>query len=251
MAKVITILTLILFISVVICAIGVLMMAIITIFRPRRRVVVKEVAHNDESVQLYFRKDELQGKIESPLAAASSEESIAEPVVEETKTDFIEDRLAGLPNGYHILTELELNLPVPVEFKGSQLKFGKIDFLIIGPRRIYVLKVAPPVKPNFKKLTADIEIEARLVESFLSQKLDKDFRVCGWLVANSSSSTKSKYKTKIHSKDEIVEAIIKYERSSQGKSKSKASESVPEIISELKLARWEAQKGEATVPLYA
>lgn len=246
MSMVITVLTLILFASAAVCGILAVTMAVMTVFgAPKKHSAGKKYAsEEDDLVQVYFRKP--LAKVETGAVAKKVNVEAAEAVKKkavpaETKTDIIEDRLAGLPTGYHILTDIELTLPAAVKYKGGELECGKIDFLIIGPKRIFIIKVAALNRPNFKKVTVETDADAHLVASFLAQKLEKDFRVCGWVVTN-GPVPKTKYPAAVIKKDDLIEAIIKYERTSPGKSKLKASNSVPEIISELKLAKWETSE---------
>lgn len=238
-----TFLTLILFTAVAVCGLLAVLMTVMTLYRPGKKPLRgAALPSTHEEVQVYFRNSLAKVEVNATKNAKSqSEEKVEEQKPVDVKIDLIEDKLAGLPSGYHILTDLELTLQKSVTYKGSKLKTGKINFLVIGPRRIYVLKSTSQARPNLQKLTTEADAGARLVSLFLSQKLEKEFRVCGWVVMNKNVS-KTKYQTIVH-RDDLKEAIIKYEKTSQGKSKLPTSESVPEIISVLKLAQWETREG--------
>lgn len=224
MSLVITTLILTLLGAVAVVGIFAVVMALTTIVDQVRSSNSKSVAVADGSVDVYFRKTKAKVKADSV----------------KVKQQVVKKGLHDLPSGYHFLGELKINLPSSINYKGESIVGGEIRNLVIGPRRLYVMETANGNKQNLAEIAKQADKNARLVSSFLSQKLKKNFRVCGWVV-DKQADPNTKYCAKVVREDELQPALTKFERYSQGKKVLKASDHIPEIISELKLAAWADQ----------
>ncbi len=196
-----------------------------TLFSSKNQEAEKEIIPVEE-VQVFARKKmkkENKKKKEKPVVAGAGGSLI--------------EKLAELPEGYHVLTGLELKLTDPVRLKDIKSDHADVDYLVMGPKRIFILKQA-----STDSDVADIKLEEKIVSTYLKKNLMKDYRVVGWLVGDGESSDD----IKTVSKDGLIDEIIKLERYSQGKKSRPVGEDAHEILSILKLSRWES--GESDQP---
>ncbi|HEX21274.1 MAG TPA: hypothetical protein ENH19_01310 [Actinobacteria bacterium] len=240
MSLVITILILILLTAATVFGILAVLMALITAVSSFRPAGKKSVAIAAGSVDLYFRKSKSKAKVKDDSAKAEQKETKKNLSGKSLgkQSNIVATNLHDLPAGYYILDDLKISLPLPFKYKGQNIVRGEIKNLVIGPRRLYVMEAVNGNRQDLEKIAQETDKNARLVASFLSQKLKNDFRVCGWVI-NKETRSNEKFLVKIINEAELRGSLIKHERYSQGKKCLKASEHVPEIISELKLAAWE------------
>jgi len=194
-----------------------------TLFSSKTATFEKEILPVEE-VQIFARVDRKKEK-KKKQKIKREKDSITET------GDSLVERLAELPEGYHVLTGLELELAEPVSVKKIKVDHAEVDYLVMGPRRIFLLK---PI--SIDSDGTNILLEEKVVFEYLKKNLLKEYRVIGWLVGNGDNSNG----IKIVPEDELLDEVTKLERYSQGKKSRPVGDDVHEILSVLKLSRWES-----------
>ncbi len=194
-----------------------------TLFSSKTVVSQREVQLGEE-VQIFARIDERKEKKKKRKVKKEKDSKT-------NLSDSLLERLADLPEGYHVLTGLELKLTEPVSIKDSETDRAEVDYLVMGPKRIFLFK---PI--SIDKEGTNIRLEEKVVFEYLKRNLTREYRVVGWLVGEGDNDGN----TKIVSEQELIGEVTKLERYSQGKKSRPVGEDVHEILSVLKLSRWES-----------
>lgn len=145
------------------------------------------------------------------------------------RDDFISGVLADLPEGFHILSGLRLTLPRSKSIRGTVISTDDIDYLIIGPRRLFVLS-------RFGNDGKILKSKISLVSEYLRQILSKEFKVVGWSINENESEVRGNNTIRL---SDLKNEIIRLERYSQGKNNFPAGDFSHEILAVFKLSRWE------------